>query len=151
MGVLFNTTVKHAAIADNGVTMTTEGGELQAKHAIVALGTGDARRLSYTGLTPERQELHAKWINNVGLKFFFVFDRAFWRDHGILGKPMMPAYGLMFDYTPFNRTSPGIIAGFWQNNTIPFGGKAAQRAFLEAMLTSGVGVRAPSHVKAYVE
>lgn len=149
--VLFNTTVQHVAIANSSVTITTQDRVIKAKHAIIALGTGDARRLSYSGLTPERKQLHAEWINNVGMKFFFVFDRPFWRDHGILGKPMMPANGFFFDYSPFNKTSPGIIAGFFSKDVIPVGGKAVRRAFLETFLTASIGVRAPFLVQSYVE
>merc|ERR1712216_256543 len=102
--------------------------------------------------------LHANWINQEGLKFFFVFDRAFWRDEGLFGKPSIPTGGqgflmpgMFFDYTPFNQTSPGIIAGFFDNHTIPVGGKAGRRAFLEAWLTTSLGVRTPGHIQSYVE
>lgn len=150
--VRFNTTVQHMAIAEDGIVVSTAEGVVRARHAIVALGTGDARRLAYSGLTPEREQLHASWINNVGLKFFFVFDRPFWRDDRVFGKkPVIPADGFFFDYTPYNATSPGIIAGFFDNSSIPVGGKAARRAFLQTWLTADLGLGTFGHIESYVE
>jgi monoamine oxidase len=82
------------------------------------------------------------------MKFFFVFDHAFWREEGLLGKATIPAGidGLFFDYTPFNRTSPGIIAGFWENST-----KGYTRAILEPLLVAALGPRVIGNVRSYVE
>lgn len=149
--VRFGTAVRHVSIAEDGVSFATDAGEIHGQHGIVALGTGDAARLSYTGLSEQRKVLHAKWIRNEGGKFFFVFDRAFWRDEGLFGAPQMPALGgMFFDYTPFNRTEPGIIAGFLDNKT--FGASQAERrAALEVLLASSLGLRAPFRVESYVE
>ena len=47
---------------------TRPGGSktLQPAHVVVAMGTGDAARLSYQGLTPQREELHKKWVTEKG-------------------------------------------------------------------------------------
>jgi monoamine oxidase len=147
--VHFNTTVSHIANAADGVVISTNKGEFHGKHAIIALGTGDAARLSYDGLTPERRFLHNNWIRGGGIKFFFVFDRAFWREEGMFGKPNFPAGpgAFFYDYTPFNRISPGIIAGFWQGNST----KTDNRAILESLLVSAIGPRVLGNVRSYVE
>lgn len=142
--VHFNTTVQHVSIGRDGVTISTAQGEVLTKHAIVALGTGDARRLQYSGLTPEREFLHENWVNGEGLKFFFVFDEAFWRKEGI---EVPFEEGFFFDYTPFNKTSPGIIAGFFDNSL----GQIGRRALLEAILATQLGLRTPFLVKDYFE
>jgi monoamine oxidase len=149
--VRLGTTVRHVSIAEDGVSFATDAGEILGQHGIIALGTGDAARLSYTGLPEQREFLHASWIRNEGGKFFFVFDHAFWRDEGLFGAPQVPVLGgLFFDYTPFNRTEPGIIAGFLDNKT--FGtSQAERRAALEVLMTSALGLRTPFHVESYVE
>lgn len=147
--VHLNTSLSHVTNAADGVTLSTSKGEFHGKHVIIALGTGDAARLSYDGITPERRFLHNNWIRGGGMKFFFVFDHAFWREEGIFGKPNFPAgpSGFFYDYTPFNQTSPGIIAGFWVANS----NKVANRMILEALLVSALGPRVIGNVKSYVE
>ena len=91
MDVRLGTTVRHISIAEDGVSFVTDAGEIHGQHGIIALGTGDAARLSYTGLPEQRKFLHTNWIPNEGGKFFFVFDRAFWRGEEAVVQPIVAA------------------------------------------------------------
>lgn len=52
-----------------------------------------------------------------------------------------------YDYTPFNRTSPGIIAGFWPDTP----NNGSNRVILESLLVSAVGYRVIGNIRSYVE
>ncbi|KAL1510479.1 hypothetical protein AB1Y20_006784 [Prymnesium parvum] len=143
---LWNTTVRHIANEPAGVRLVvgpTAGSidrresTLDASHAVVAMGTGDAARLEYSGITAMRQRLHADWVQEKGgLKFFLVYETAFWRPPFTSAPRNIPAFDiatnslLFFDYSDQTGV-PGILAGFFTSTS----GTPKER---EALLASTV-------------
>ena len=59
------------------------------------MGTGDAGRLRYSGITAQRQALMDSWVRHPGggVKFFLIYERAFWRAPYFNGSAAIPALG----------------------------------------------------------
>lgn len=128
--VIYNTSVESVVNTIESVLITSSpisGGDSttwKAQHAVVAMGTGDAGRLKYKGITDQRQALMDGWIEDKGggVKFFLIYKNAFWRFPFFNGSAAIPAIGLgldpkkgsgevYFDYSDQSGV-PGILAGF---------------------------------------
>ena len=129
--ILYNTSVESVVNTIKSVVITsspTDGGGAStvwtAKQAVVAMGTGDAGRLEYKGITDQRQALMDGWIEDAGggLKFFLIYETAFWRRPFYNGSAAIPAIGvglnankgtgeIYFDYSDQSGV-PGVLAGF---------------------------------------
>lgn len=99
---------------DEGVTVRTTRGDVRCQQVIVAMTPADAGRIAFTpGLPTRRAKLQRAWRNGLERKIFAVYDRPFWREHGLNGSAVtdLPIAHYVADNSPPDG-SIGILVSF---------------------------------------
>ena len=98
----------------DGVTVTFDGGEVQASYAIVAVSPSIASRLDYRPPMPGlRDQLTQRMPLGTVIKIHAIYDRPFWREAGLSGQATADTgpVRVVFDNSPADA-SVGILMAF---------------------------------------
>ena len=114
--VVLGEPVRALAHGSDGVTVRTDGMEVTAREAIVAMSPTLAGRIAFDPPLPaERDQLAQRSPVGTVAKCMAIYDEPFWRDDRLSGQvasttgPMK----LMIDNSP-NTGSPGVLLGFYE-------------------------------------
>lgn len=136
---------------DHGVDVVSEGVEVRAQRAVVALPPTLAGRITYEPALPAaRDQLTQRMPAGSVIKFHVVYERPWWRDEGLSGQVL--AIGDRIDVT-FDCSPPegdvGIITGFFEGaQAIDAAelGESGRRDHVVGVLTRALGDAAASPV-----
>jgi monoamine oxidase len=83
--------VRSIARDADGVTVRSDGLEVRARHAIVAVPLAIASQIDYQPMLPvDRSFLHQRMPSGAILKISVVYDEPFWRADGLTGQSAAP-------------------------------------------------------------
>jgi monoamine oxidase len=121
--ITVGTPVRAIEHGDGGVVLRTDGGQVSADALIVALSPNLCARIAWDPRLPlQRDRLQGRYLQGHGIKFAAFYERAWWRDDGLLGMGMgLKPISLAFDVTTDADDSATII-GF-----TPVTGEIARR------------------------
>jgi monoamine oxidase len=134
--VVLNAPVRRIEQRDGRVKVHSEGLDVKAKRAIVAVPPIVCRDLNFDPDLPTRREgLQRNSPTGAYYKVEAVYDRPFWRDDGLTGQAVCADEPLCFtfDNSPPDGT-PGVMAGFVGGKWARFWRKRPSREFRKAML-----------------
>lgn len=100
----------------SGVLVGTPGGEFRARRAVVAIPPALAGRLCYSPPLPAlRDGLTQRVIQGNVVKTLSVYERPFWRDHGLSGRATSSdgPLSVIYDNSPPDG-SPGVLLAFFE-------------------------------------
>ena len=104
--------------ADDSATVYTPAGAFDANKVIICVPPTLVTKLDFSPALPQpKAALHAKLAMGSAIKYWVVYDRAFWRDQGYNGSivrddvPCSPCY----DVSPPGQDK-GVIAGFFDGD-----------------------------------
>lgn len=112
--VILDTPVSEIMQSHDGVTVKSARAQVSCRRVIVAMAPADAERIRFRPDLPVRRAtLQRKWHNGTETKAFAVYDRPFWRDHGLNGQAItdLPAAPFVVDNSPADG-SVGILLTF---------------------------------------
>jgi monoamine oxidase len=134
--ITLNTPLRRVEHRNDGVVLHTDGGKLTANALIVALSPNLCARIAWDPALPLlRDRLQGRYLQGHGIKFVAFYERAWWRDEGLLGMGMgLKPISLAFDATTEADESATIV-GF-----TPVTGEIAQR-FGEELDDPGIAKR----------
>jgi monoamine oxidase len=115
--ILYNSPVNKVKQDATGVTVSGDGFNVRAQHAVMAMAPWMASRLNYEpldGPTQQRMQLMQRVPMGSAWKVHCVYDKPFWRDDGLSGQVTSDAYlpKIVFDNTPPEPGAPGVIMAF---------------------------------------
>lgn len=104
------TAVRHGA---DGVSIKVGRRRIRARRAIVAVSPALAARIEYEPGLPARESLGQRMPMGAYMKGVAVYDRAWWRDHGLSGVSLTDRgpVQMTVDVGPTGG-EPGVLAGF---------------------------------------
>jgi monoamine oxidase len=112
--VVLGAPVRRIDRSNSGVTVLSDGRQVSARRAIVALPPTLAGRIFYDPpLPPLRDQLTQRMPQGTLMKFDAVYDTPFWRDRGLTGQVVSEQgpVKVTFDASP-ESGGPGIMMGF---------------------------------------
>jgi monoamine oxidase len=112
--VLLSRPVRQIARGPGGATVKADGLSVSCKLVIVAIPPNLAGRIVYSpGLPALRDQLTQRMPIGSLIKTIAVYDRPFWRDHGLNGQANsdLGPVKVTFDASPASGT-PGVLLGF---------------------------------------
>jgi monoamine oxidase len=116
--VRLSSPVRRIEHGPDGVTVESDGVEVRAKRAIVAIPPTLAGRIAYDPPLPGlRDQLTQRMPQGTVIKCMAVYDEPFWRADGLSGQGLSdggPAK-VVFDNTPPSG-SPGVLLGFLEGD-----------------------------------
>jgi monoamine oxidase len=145
--VMLSAPVRRIEWGDDGVRLSGEGGEVRARHAIVAVPPTLAGRIWYDPPLPGyRDQLTQRVPMGAVIKCFAVYDEPFWRAQGLSGSAVSGGgpLTLTVDNSPPSGR-PGIVVGFLEGDHARVLGRATpeeRRAAVLANLVQLLGPRA---------
>ncbi|MFG3228533.1 flavin monoamine oxidase family protein [Kitasatospora sp. NPDC048194] len=83
-----------------GVLVSSARARVRCRRVIVAMSPADADRITFSpGLPTRRSALQRVWHNGAESKVFAVYDKPFWREHGLNGSALtdLPVAHLVVD------------------------------------------------------
>lgn len=98
----------------DGVVVRSDGLEVHAARAVVAMSPADAGRIRFAPALPARRDvLQRAWCNGTERKLFAVYDTPFWREQGLNGQALtdLPVARFIVDNSPPDG-SVGILLTF---------------------------------------
>ena len=98
----------------HGVLVRSGRADVRCRRVVVAMTPGDAGRIAFTPDLPTRRvKLQRVWRNGTERKICAVYDRPFWREHGLNGAAVsdLPIAHYVIDNSPPDG-SVGILVGF---------------------------------------
>jgi monoamine oxidase len=116
--VVLDSPVRRIEQHHQGVTIHSDRVTVKAKRAIVAIPPTLAGRIDYSPLLPfERDQLTQRYGQGTLTKVAAVYDRPFWRAHGLNGTALSTTGPVVatFDDSPPQASAkrgPGVIFGF---------------------------------------
>jgi monoamine oxidase len=112
--VLLGAVVRRIEAHDDGVTVTSDRGEVEAKLVIVAVAPAHRAGIDFVPALPaEYEQLTQRWPQGVLSKAYAAYDTPFWRANGCSGEALSdegPVF-ITFDVSPRDE-GPGILLGF---------------------------------------
>lgn len=112
--VVLDTQVRQISQDDNGVTVSTDSGVINAKYAIVAAAPEHRAYIEYQPALPANIEgLTTSFPMGALSKAFVAYDKPFWRAEGLSGEAVTdtaPVF-ITFDVSP-SDDGPGILMVF---------------------------------------
>ena len=96
------------------VRVVSDRTTVDARRAIVAVAPALAGRIDYEPILPfERDQLTQRWGQGTLTKVAAVYDRPFWREHGLTGSAVDTGFPISvgFDDSPPGGR-PGVVFGF---------------------------------------
>ncbi|MGI8863813.1 MAG: flavin monoamine oxidase family protein [Solirubrobacteraceae bacterium] len=112
--VVLSRPVREIAQSARGVTVHTDKLTVKGRRVIVAIPPNLAGRISYSpGVPALRDQLTQRMPVGSLIKTIAVYDRPFWRDHGLNGQANsdLGPVKVTFDASPASGT-PGVLLGF---------------------------------------
>lgn len=111
--VRLSSPVHEIAHRDDGVTVTVDGGRVDARHVIVAVAPEHRGGITFSpAFAREHEELARHWPQGSLSKAYAAYDEPFWRRDGRSGQSLSdtgPAF-ITFDVSPAD--GPGVLLGF---------------------------------------
>ncbi|BBZ53125.1 putative flavin-containing monoamine oxidase AofH [Mycolicibacterium phocaicum] len=112
--IVLNTQVREISQDDNGVTVSTDSGVINAKYAIVTAAPEHRAYIEYRPALPAKTEgLTTSFPMGALSKAFVAYDKPFWRSEGLSGEALTdtaPVF-ITFDVSP-GDDGPGILMVF---------------------------------------
>jgi len=112
--IVLNTQVREISQDDNGVTVSTDSGVINAKYAIVTAAPEHRAYIEYQPALPAKTEgLTTSFPMGALSKAFVAYDKPFWRSEGLSGEALTdtaPVF-ITFDVSP-SADGPGILMVF---------------------------------------
>ncbi|YCU69156.1 flavin monoamine oxidase family protein [Mycobacteroides abscessus] len=112
--IVLNTRVRQISQDDNGVTVSTDSGVINAKYAIVTAIPEHRAYIEYQPALPAKIEgLTTSFPMGALSKAFVAYDKPFWRAEGLSGEALTdtaPVF-ITFDVSP-SDDGPGILMVF---------------------------------------
>tara|TARA_R110000868_G_scaffold203683_1_gene451602 strand:+ start:10503 stop:11864 length:1362 start_codon:yes stop_codon:yes gene_type:complete len=112
--VVLDQPVERIKWEDDGVTVTTQGGEYAARRVILALPPTQAIRLRFDPVLPSRRAaLWQRMPPGACIKCIAQYETPFWREDGLAGQAVGPdlEVRVTFDNTEQGKTA-GLLLGF---------------------------------------
>lgn len=126
------------------VKIQTAGGEVRARHVVVALSPGLCNQIAFDPVLPNlRHQLQERWpLYAPAMKTVHVYSTPFWRKKGYNGWVITLDGPLLWGYdnSPADE-SLGVINGFVLQSMMPTDDKAAE-ATLSALYAKALGEEA---------
>jgi monoamine oxidase len=119
--VVLDAPVRKVAHGGDGVTVTSDQGQVRARRVIVAVAPALAGRIAYDPLMPAvRDGLTQRMAMGSVVKCMAIYDEPFWREKGLSGQltSIRGPVSVGFDNSPPDG-SPGVLLAFLE-------GKAAR-------------------------
>jgi monoamine oxidase len=117
--VRLSSPVREIGWHDDGVRVTFDGGETQARFAIVAVPPEHRAAITFTpGLPQEQRDLSGHWPQGRLSKAYAAYETPFWRANGQSGQALSdegPVF-ITFDVSP-SAAGTGILLGFADSRT----------------------------------
>lgn len=134
--VILAAPVRRLDHGDDGVLVAYDGGEVQARRAVVALPPTLAGRLWYRPALPGyRDQLTQRVPMATTIKVHCIYDQPFWRAEGLSGQ--VTSTGEMVQFTFDNSPesgSPGVLVAFIEGDAGRRWGRATPADRREAVL-----------------
>ena len=112
--IVLNTPVRRISQDDDGVTVSTDSGVINAKYAIVTAAPEHRAYIEYQPALPDTIEgLTTSFPMGALSKAFVAYDKPFWRSEGLSGESLTdtaPVF-ITFDVSP-SDDGPGILMVF---------------------------------------
>lgn len=100
--------------SDDAVAVTSSGGVVEARRAIIAIPPAHRQGIDIAPPPPiGYQQLAQRWPQGALSKAYAAYPRPFWREHGLSGQALSdqgPVF-ITFDVSPGDE-GPGILLGF---------------------------------------
>jgi monoamine oxidase len=112
--VVLGAPVRRIEQTGHGVTVRADGVTVSARRAIVAIPPTLAGRISYAPILPfERDQLTQRFGQGALTKVAAVYDRPFWRAHGLTGSAVATGFpaSYVIDDSPASGR-PGVLFAF---------------------------------------
>ncbi|RSN64713.1 monooxygenase [Streptomyces sp. WAC 04229] len=112
--VRLETPVQRITQDDDGVTVSTDSGEIHARYAIVTASPAHRAAIEFDPSLPERGEgLTRTWRMGVLSKAFVAYEKPFWRAEGFSGEAVTDTgtVFITFDVSPAPG-GPGVLMAF---------------------------------------
>ncbi|HET8978965.1 MAG TPA: FAD-dependent oxidoreductase [Solirubrobacteraceae bacterium] len=112
--VLLSSPVRSVTQTRGGVRVIADGVTVTARRAIMAIPPLLAGHIHYApAIPPARAAIFHRWHPGTLIKVAAVYDRPFWRDHGLTGQAVATGFPISISYDdspPDGR--PGVLFGF---------------------------------------
>jgi monoamine oxidase len=98
--------------SDDGVTLFSDGREVRARYAILAVPPALAARIDYAPALPaDRDQLTQRMPMGTTAKCIALYDRAFWRDEGFSGEAVSdrPPVSITYDASSHDGKQAALV------------------------------------------
>lgn len=146
--IVLNTRVREISQDDDGVTVSTDSGVINAKYAIVTAAPEHRAYIEYHPALPAKTEgLTTSFPMGALSKAFVAYDKPFWRTEGLSGEALTdtaPVF-ITFDVSP-SDDGPGILMVFCTARVYDGFGPDVRRKLVLNQLVALYGERAGSPI-----